>query len=228
MALRLLTVFAIGALVIVVWFAMTSMRGGDIRTYEGSFEDIQQPLEAARGAFDVYTSSAVIVESFPDKIDYEYGRSLVPLLLGWLPRSLWPDKPYPFSIYSNTIRGETLDDRSASIAVGLPGEGYGNFGLPGCFLWGLLMGGACAVGDDYLKKVRRSDPLRLFIGASMCIWAAMIVRGGVPEMFYMGLPVNLFPIILSLAIRRLRGTRSNLEMSRTTMPGAPLTSYQPF
>jgi len=226
-ALRLLTVFGIGAVVLFVWLAMTSMRGGDVRTYEGSFEEIQKPLEAARGAFDIYTSSAVIVQSFPDKIDYEYGRSLIPLVLGWLPRSLWPNKPYPFSIYSNTIRGETLDDRSASIAVGLPGEGYGNFGLAGCFLWGALMGAACAVGDDYLKRLRPSDPLRLFLGASMCIWAAMIVRGGVPEMFYMGLPVNLFPIVLSIALRRLGRARRDFGMPRT-IAGAPLTGYRPF
>ncbi len=223
--LRLLTIFSAAAVVIFVWFAMTSMRGGDVRNYEGSLEEIQ-PLETARGAFDIYSSSAVIVESFPDKIDYEYGRSLIPLVLGWFPRSLWPDKPYPFSIYSNTIRGETLEDRSASIAVGLPGEGYGNFGLPGCFIWGVLMGAACAVGDDFLKRFRPSEPLRLFLGASMCIWAAMIVRGGVPEMFYMGLPVNIFPILLSVAMKKMRRVGSDLRV-RQMIEAPPVLTSQP-
>jgi len=200
--LRLFTIFMIGAIVACVWLAMTSMRGQDVRTYEGSLEEIK-PFESVRGAFDVYSSSALIIESFPDQIDYEYGRSLVPLVLGWLPRSLWPNKPYPFSIYANKIRGETLEDRSASIAVGLPGEGYGNFGLPGVLLWGMLMGWGCRIADDYLKRFHPSDPLRLFLGASMCIWAAMIVRGGVPEMFYMGLQVTIFPIGLSILLKTI-------------------------
>ena len=205
-AFRLLAIFVAVALIIAVWLAMSSMRGQDVRSYEGSLEDIQ-PFETARGAFDIYTSSAVIVESFPDQIDYEYGRSLVPLVLGWFPRSLWPGKPYPFSIFANTVRGETLQDRSASIAVGLPGEGYGNFGLTGVFLWGLLMGFACRFADDYLRRFAPSDPLRLFIGASMCIWAAMIVRGGVPEMFYMGMQTTIFPIGLSIVLNAI-GRRS--------------------
>jgi oligosaccharide repeat unit polymerase len=211
-AFRLLAIFVASALIITVWLAMSSMRGHDVRTYEGSLEDIQ-PFETARGAFDIYTSSAVIIESFPDEIDYEYGRSLLPLVLGWFPRSLWPGKPYPFSMFANKIRGETLQDRAASIAVGLPGEGYGNFGLAGVFLWGLLMGLACRFADDYLKRFAPSDPLRLFIGVSMCIWAAMIVRGGVPEMFYMGMQTTIFPICLSVVLNAI-GRRSQALLSQ--------------
>jgi len=201
-ALRLIAVSVAGVALIAAWLAISTMRGRDADTYQESFQTIQ-PLEAARGAFDIYSSSAIIIQAFPEKLDYEYGRSLVPLVLGWLPRSLWPDKPYPFSIYANSIQGETLEYRSASIAVGLPGEGYGNFGLFGVFLWGLLMGFACRVADDYLKRFHASDPLRLFLGASVCIWAAMIVRGGVAEMFYMGLQVNIFPIALSVILKTM-------------------------
>lgn len=205
--LRMLTIVLAGVIVVGAWLAMTSMRGRDVRAYEGSWEEIN-PLDTAKGAFDIYSSSALIVQSFPEKIDYEYGRSLLPLVLGWLPRSLWPGKPYPFSIYANTIQGESLEDRSASIAVGLPGEGYGNFGLLGVLLWGGLMGAACRFADDYLRRFHPSDPLRLFLGASICIWAAMIVRGGVPEMFYMGLQVTLFPIALSVMLKAIgRRTR---------------------
>jgi oligosaccharide repeat unit polymerase len=201
--LRALLIFLACCVLIAAWSVMSAIRSQAVPDYETAWENIK-PVETAQGAFDIYSSSALIVEYFPDEIDYEYGRSLIPLALGWVPRSFWPDKPYPFSIYANTIRGETLEDRSASIAVGLPGEGYGNFGLPGVLLWGLLMGFACRVADDYLKKFDASDPLRLFLGASICIWAAMIVRGGVPEMFYMGLQVNVFPIVLSLVLKAMQ------------------------
>jgi len=220
--LRVLAVVWVACVLITVWVAMSAIRGQDIRDYQGTIEDIA-PVEYARGAFDMYSSSALIVQTFPDQIDYEYGKSLIALFLGWIPRSVWPNKPYPFGLYANTIRGETLDDRSASIAVGLSAEGYGNFGLVGVLLWSALMGLACCFADNFLGKFHPSNPLRLFLGASLSIWAAMIVRGGVPEMFYMGLQVNMFPIALSL-ILRLIGKRSRSFVSKTLI-SEPLHSY---
>ena len=211
--LRALLIFLAACVLVAAWSVMSAIRSQAVPDYETAWENVK-PVETARGAFDIYSSCAQIVEFFPDQIEYEYGRSLIPLALGWVPRSLWPDKPYPFSIYANTIKGETLEDRSASIAVGLAGEGYGNFGLPGVLLWGLLMGFACRVADDYLKRFDASDPLRLFLGASICIWAAMIVRGGVPEMFYMGLQVNAFPIVLSIVLNAMAN-----QSRRTLKPG---------
>jgi hypothetical protein len=205
-AARAVLILAVFLIVGGAWTIMSAIRSQGTPDYETAWENVK-PAEAARGAFDIYSSCALIVEYFPNQIDYEYGRSLIPLGLGWVPRSVWRDKPYPFSIYANTIRGETLEDRSASIAVGLPGEGYGNFGLLGALIWGVLMGLASRMADDYLRRFHRDDSLRLYLSATMCIWAAMIVRGGVPEMFYMGLQVNLFPLALAAFLNVMAKTR---------------------
>lgn len=205
------------------WGAMTAMRGGDIRNYAGGWEEMN-PVTNAQGAFDIYSQTAVIVETFPEKINYEYGKSLVPLVLGWVPRPFWPGKPYPFSMFANIIRGETLEDRTASIAVGLPGEGYGNFGLFGALLWGILMGLACRVGDDYIGRFHPSNPLRLLLAAIVSIWAAMIMRGGVPEMFYMGLNVIMFPLALSWFLSRRKQTLYHHAL--TTRAGRALPTGQ--
>jgi hypothetical protein len=155
----------------------------------------------------------MVVEGFPKQIPYESGKSLVPLVLGWVPRTLWPDKPYPFSLHANTLRGESLEFRAASIAVGLSGEGYGNFGLAGALFWGALMGLACRWGDDRVGRLSESNPLRLQLGAMGGIWAAMIVRGGVPEMFYMGLSVIMYPVLLSwLLSHKRKGIRHRKEI----------------
>jgi oligosaccharide repeat unit polymerase len=203
--LRWMLIGLAAVVIALTWGAMSAMRGGDIRNYEGGLEQMN-PAMHTQGAFDIYSQTAVIVETFPEKIDYEYGRSLIPLVLGWVPRSLWPGKPYPFSLFANIIRGETLEDRAASLAVGLPGEGYGNFGLLGVLLWSILMGLACRTGDDYIGRLHPSNPLRLFLAATIAIWAAMIVRGGVPEMFYMGLSVFMFPFAMSLLLSRRKRT----------------------
>jgi hypothetical protein len=64
------------------------------------------------------------------------------------------------------------------------------------------MGLACRVGDDYVGRIHPSNPLGLFLAVMIAIWAAMIVRGGVPEMFYMGLGVVMFPLALSWYLSR--------------------------
>src|SRR6266850_193335 len=212
--LRWMLIGLAGVVLALTWGAMSAMRGGDIRNYEGGLEEMN-PATYAQGAFDIYSQVAVIVETFPEKIDYEYGKSLIPLVVGWVPRNMWPGKPYPFSLFANTIKGETLEDREASLAIGLPGEGYGNFGLPGVLLWSLIMGLACRVGDNYIGRLNPSNPLRLFLAATVAIWAAMIVRGGVPEMFYMGLNVAMFPFAMSwfLSRRKSRAHRQSLPSS---------------
>ncbi|MEK6280444.1 MAG: O-antigen polymerase [Acidobacteriota bacterium] len=218
--LRLVLIALTALVVATTWGAMSALRGADIRNYEGGFEEMN-PVAHAHGAFDIYSQTAVIVETFPEKIDYEYGRSLVPLVLGWVPRTLWSGKPYPFSIFANIIKGETLEERAASLAVGLPGEGYGNFGLIGVLLWSFLMGLACQIGDAYIGRMHSSNPLRLFLAAMMAIWAAMIVRGGVPEMFYMGLNVVMFPLALSWFLSR----RKRIAHPRT-LTASPIGVYQ--
>jgi len=190
------SVLVVGAVIIVVWGGMSAMRGGDIRNYEGGMEELSPGLHA-QGALDIYSMTAVVVESFPAKLPYTHGESLVPLVFGWVPRPLWPNKPYPFSLYMNTLNGETLQQRTASIAVGLTGEGYGNFGLFGAFLWGSLLGFGCRAGDGYLSRFQSSNPLKLLLGCLALVWVAMIVRGGVPEMFYMGLQIIIVPLLLS-------------------------------
>ena len=205
------SIVAVGALIIIVWGAMSAMRGADVRDFEGGLEEIL-PVVHAQGALDIYSMTAMVVQSFPDRIPYVQGESLVPLVFGWIPRTIWESKPYPFGLYVNIIRGETLPDRGASLAVGLTGEGYGNFGLLGAFLWGLMAGVACRAGDKFLQKFKSDDPLRLLLAGMATIWIAMIVRGGVPEMFYMGLQVTVLPFILTKLLSRKQ------KVIRETLP----------
>ena len=189
--------------IIISWGAMSAMRGGDIRNYQGGWQQIN-PEQHIAGAFNIYDSLADIYEGFPEKIPFQKGKSLVALVLGWMPRPLWPDKPYPFSLYLTRLKGETLSARSASIASGLTGEGYGNFGFFGVFLWAALLGFAARRGDDAIRGLHIAEPLKIQIGATAAIWTAMIVRGGVPEMFYMGLFIILFPALLAVYLKRIQ------------------------
>lgn len=139
-------------------------------------------------AFSIYRDYEIVIGGFPDKAQFQNGSSLVPIVLGWVPRRFWPDKPYPFTHIANQIHGFKVE--TVSIASGFPGEGYGNFGLPGAILWGAFFGLACAFADYRMNNLRPGHPLALAMRGMMAVWAAIIVRGGTAEMFYLG----AFPI----------------------------------
>jgi hypothetical protein len=187
--------------VVLLWGAMSAMRDGDVREYEGGWEAMR-PSRHVEGAFNLYWAMVDIVEAFPKTYPYEHGRSLIPLILGWVPRSIWPGKPYPFSEFETYIRGQTLEQRDASIAVGLSGEGYGNFGLAGALLWGALLGFGCARMDGAILSARLASAVRLQLAGLTAVWAAMMVRGGVPEMFYMGLGALIGPMALAYLVNQ--------------------------
>jgi hypothetical protein len=139
-------------------------------------------------AFGIYTDYEFVIGAFPSKIEFQNGASIVPIVLGWVPRRFWPEKPYPFTRIASDLRGFGL--YATSISCGLPAEGYGNFGYPGVLLWGALMGLGCAIADFRMTNLRPGHPLALCMRGMMAVWAAISVRGGTAEMFYMG----AFPI----------------------------------
>lgn len=201
---------ALGAVlaVAVAWYLQSSLRGGDVRrqwdrAVEGGFRAGQH----AEGAFHVFWALELVVDGFPDRIPYEYGRSLVPVVLGWVPRPLWPGKPYPFSQHATTLLGETQERRSASIACTVLGEGYGNFGLLGVVLWTALFGFAARRGDEALQGMDPSHPSHVQLCGMGAAWCALLVRGGVAEIFYMGFFPVLLSVVILVAVSRLSGPR---------------------
>src|SRR5581483_9499060 len=109
---------------------------------------------------------------------------------------------------------------------GLAGRRLRQFWFARLFHLGRFDGRSLRGWRRFSQRFRPSEPLRLFLGASMCIWAAMIVRGGVPEMFYMGLPVNIFPILLSVAMKKMRRVGSDLRV-RQMIEAPPVLTSQP-
>jgi hypothetical protein len=182
-------------MLIAAWVAMSALRGSDIRNFDQTKNPVN-PLRNAREAFDVSSTAGQVVELVPGTIPFQQGASLVPVVLGWVPRALWPAKPYPFTNSLNDAYYETIETRSASLAVGLAGEGYANFGMLGALLWGGLLALWAQFLDRGLGRLNEHHPLRLQFAIMGAIWIAMMVRGGVAEMFYMGLLTLAPPAVL--------------------------------
>jgi hypothetical protein len=211
--LRPFVLLAAAFALVATWFVMSAVR--DVKRVEDRLETPLLPMTAVTGAFDIYSQMAVVVDSFPRVIEYQYGASVIPVFLGWVPRAVWPQKPYPFSLVMNHLQGEDLDRRTASLSPGLPAEGYGNFGIAGALLWVADLGVFCRLGDDYLqKKIGLANALGLQLAGIWCVWAALVMRGGVAEMFYMGLEVTIAPLALAIFASR----RSNPVPRRARVP----------
>jgi len=182
-------------LLFLVYFGFQYLIANRSQGYKLDDEDVRFNVEnvsvtdtTSLMAFSIYRDYEVVIGGFPDKAPFQNGASLVPLVIGWVPRRFWLDKPYPFTHVANQIMGYNV--AQVSIACGLPGEGYGNFGYMGALIWGALMGLACAFADYRLSNLRPGHPLSLTMRGMMAVWAAIMVRGGTAEMFYMG----VFPI----------------------------------
>jgi len=210
--LRPLVMLTATLTLVATWFVMSAVR--DVERVEDRLDNPLRPMTVVTGAFDIYSQMAVVVESFPRIIEYQYGASAIPVFFGWVPRSVWPEKPYPFSLVMNVLQGEDLGRRTASLSPGLPAEGYGNFGMPGVLLWVLVLGVFCRVGDDYLRRLETAGAFGLQLAGVWCVWTALIVRGGVAEMFYMGLEVSIAPLALAI----LASKRSSLMPRRSRVP----------
>jgi oligosaccharide repeat unit polymerase len=156
-------------------------------------------------AFAIYSDYEMVIGGFPNIVEFQNGASIVPIVLGWVPRRFWPDKPYPFTHAANKVVG--FDVKTVSIAAGFPAEGYGNFGYAGVILWAAVFGMLCAFADYRLTNLRPGHPLSLVIRGMMAVWAAILVRGGTAEMFYMGVfPIGFMWVCLYFSDPRLRKT----------------------
>ena len=72
----------------------------------------------------------------------------------------------------------------------------------------------CRLGDRYLQKLGLHNASGLQLACIWSIWAALIVRGGVAEMFYMGLEVTAAPLALAI----FASTRSKLMPDAVDVP----------
>lgn len=83
------------------------------------------------GHFDNYQNLALIISNNI----ITYGRQLIGVLLFWVPRSFWPNKP----VGSGAYTAEILDFNFSNISANYFGEGYINFGFFGMLLFVLFL-----------------------------------------------------------------------------------------
>lgn len=107
------------------------------------------------GHFDAYQNFSRVIE-----IDLiTFGNQLIGVLLFFIPRSLWVDKP----VGSGTLLAEIENYEFSNISMPFIGEGYINFGIVGVIFFMFMLGLILANLDKLAFKIRNSGNNSLFI-----------------------------------------------------------------
>ena len=125
--------------------------------------------------------------------------TLFKIFYAWIPRELWPSKPYDTTIlivssYKNKFVG------GSSQAVGLFGELYWNFSWFGVFLGSFLLGIFAKSYD--LSKNKKFTDIRLILYSSLSYLIFILWRGGISTSIIIYLK-NIIALVIVLYLAKL-------------------------
>jgi len=99
-----------------------------------------------------------------------WGASLAELLYWFIPRALWPGKPYTFTYtISNTFSDFTGIGEGSFVNFSFPGEMYLNFGILGVVVGAFLFGLAARAVYLYLIRIQAT-------GISVLVYAVLLLH----------------------------------------------------
>jgi hypothetical protein len=119
--------------------------GIETRATEDLYENFR--IDYAR---DSRVKMALFEELYPSTpiLDYR-GESVLFDLTAWIPRKLWPAKPYPYSLYfTSAMLGSLPADRGWGMTTSIFDEAIANFSWPGLLIAPFLIGWMCRLGES--------------------------------------------------------------------------------
>ncbi|HVV87026.1 MAG TPA: hypothetical protein VHE35_28500 [Kofleriaceae bacterium] len=119
----------------------------DLRSKQASTFYVNMRIDYGR---DAVIKEDIYAELHPDRLkilDYR-GESLVFYSLFFVPRSMWPGKPYPYAVYvTAAMMRAPLRDYRWGVTTSVLDEAIANFGWIGMLVGPLIPARVCAVGD---------------------------------------------------------------------------------
>ena len=151
---------------VALYFVMAILRAAGEDGLKSSDENMPavelflSKLIVHRNFFGV-SKTANIINSVPDSLPYDNGRSIYVWSIANVPRALWPNKPL---VHSGPIIGtDVYGNRISGVPPGIVAELYWNFGwvgtLAGCLAFGVLL----RVMYDLLAPHRGGGPANILL-----------------------------------------------------------------
>lgn len=185
-----------------IFQVMSSLRGvKDVESQkvELSLTKALEPAILTTNMIDV-SKTAHIINAIPDKLNYEYGATLITIFIAWIPRELWANKPV--TNVDNTIGIEVYGAStygSGGVPPGIIAELYWNFWIPGviigCFLLGFLLK---VIDQTVLANISNPNVILLFVVNFMFIGLAFV--GSSFSSVLIGVLQTLIPLVVILNV----------------------------
>lgn len=179
---------------------MSTLRGvKDVENEEVKLS-ITKSLEPAiltTNMIDV-SKTAHIIKAIPEKLNYEYGATLITVFVAWIPREFWPDKPV--TNVDNTIGIKVFGATtfgSGGVPPGIFAELYWNFWIPGvlvgCFLIGFLLK---IINQTILSNIANQNMVIIYVVNFMFVGLSFI--GSSFSSLLVGVLMTLIPTFFIL------------------------------
>jgi oligosaccharide repeat unit polymerase len=156
-------------------------------------------------SIDIFYNTGYTLETVPENFGYLYGTSYLTVLLGFVPRAIWSDKPISYSAdlayrqRTNFIISSTDDWYSVnqySLSTGFIGEAHANFGYLGIFIFSYLLGFFTKYIDSKNYNRLLFEDAKFLPYISIYPFLVLILRGD----FY---TASIFPIMLFIWLKIL-------------------------
>lgn len=128
-------------------------------------------IRHAMSRFYGIDSLTIIIRDTPESMAFQHGKTIFPLLVAWIPRQLWEDKPtISFGkVFAEEYLGQFFGGTGVSASPTLLGEAYLNWHLPGMLLVALLSGVVIRTAYIWLTKRNFGAPA-VFVYAQFFIF----------------------------------------------------------
>jgi len=137
-----------------------------------------------------------------------YGRQLVGVILFFVPRSIWPNKPVGSGAF---VAENMLMTRYSfwftNISMPFPAEGYINFGILGIILFAFTLALVSKITDKWYKY----NDLRLFFSLYVCFHMIFMLRGDLMSSFAFLVGNLLAMFYFPLVLNRITCRREKIE-----------------
>jgi hypothetical protein len=203
---------ALAALLLVFFSVWGAVRGKPLTALLGSDDDGRYVGDRAlhegyvSGVADPFGVACLIWQIFPDQEPFRHGRTLLFAVLGFIPRSVWPEKPVGMGKELTRYYVGPLYEpyQGFSVAPTLPGDFFVNFGWPGLVLGGFLFGVICRTAVSYAAAGMRGG---LQLRAARVLLPAVFVmnlgeiRGDTAQVLAAN-ALTMLPMLVVLAVFR--------------------------
>jgi oligosaccharide repeat unit polymerase len=169
--IRLRSVFLLALVgILLVFPAFTALRqASDLVSYQQGWEDYLDPvrvLDIATQRFSGIEALVFIIRDTPRVMNYQFGKTYLSVLVSWIPREVWPEKPILGfgQVFTPIYLGHVFAPGGTTYAPTIFGEAYVNFHVVGIILVAVLGGIFLRAFHEYLI-VRNGNLSGIFIYA---------------------------------------------------------------